>query len=241
MESGKQSFEIEGRIRAANYLIEIFIMTDERWPKICLREEIRGLKNRNPSPWGAELQKALKLVGVGETINLIWEGFKTGNFSEKIRENLLTGVEIRTEQLIQQDWNKIDRSKYCGNYKNWKCFVGKEEYWGDKNFKATEKEQWARLRCGNVGIAGNKGYKITICRTCKKFEENIFHIWTCEEALRKVDQGLVKKINQWRGNLIGNSFEKLVIKTLKSRPNPDLCRYARSFERIARDARLQEV
>lgn len=40
---------MEARRRASRYMVEILRMQDERWPKICLKEEMRGIKNRNPS------------------------------------------------------------------------------------------------------------------------------------------------------------------------------------------------
>ena len=41
--------EIETRRRAAKYIVEILKMKEDRWPKVYLRDEIRGIINRNPS------------------------------------------------------------------------------------------------------------------------------------------------------------------------------------------------
>ena len=46
--------EIETRKRAAKYIVEMLKMKEDRWPKVCLREEIRAIINRNPSQWGRE-------------------------------------------------------------------------------------------------------------------------------------------------------------------------------------------
>ena len=49
LEAGKRTVEIETRRRAAKYIVEILKMKEDRWPKVFLREEIRGIINRNPS------------------------------------------------------------------------------------------------------------------------------------------------------------------------------------------------
>lgn len=95
MESGRHSLETETVMRAGKYLFEILRMDSHRWPKICLREEIRGLINNNPTKWGKTLKKAFSDVGDGETISMIWFEEK----SEIISNNLTTLVK-----------KKIDRS-----------------------------------------------------------------------------------------------------------------------------------
>ena len=44
--------------------------------------------------------------------------------------------------------------------------MGREKYWDDKKIEYWDKEQWARLRCGNVGKAGNKEFQDVSCRLC---------------------------------------------------------------------------
>ena len=46
--------------------------------------------------------------------------------------------------------------KQCGNRK---VLVGKSN-------KCREKGHWTKIRCGNVGKAGNKGYKDSTCGLC---------------------------------------------------------------------------
>ena len=71
LEAGKQSVEIETRRRAAKCIVEILKMKEYRWPKVCLREEIRGIINRNPSQWGREFKQALEEVGDGRIVGTI--------------------------------------------------------------------------------------------------------------------------------------------------------------------------
>ena len=56
LEAGKRSLEIETRRRAGKYIVGILKMKKDRWPKVCLREEIRGIINRNPSQWRREFK-----------------------------------------------------------------------------------------------------------------------------------------------------------------------------------------
>ena len=41
--------------------------------KVCLREEIRGIINRNPSQWWREFKQALEEVGDGRIVGAIWK------------------------------------------------------------------------------------------------------------------------------------------------------------------------
>ena len=73
LEAGKRSVEIETRRRAAKYIVEILKMKEDRWPKVCLREEIRRIINRNPSQWRREFKQALEEVGDGRIVDAIWK------------------------------------------------------------------------------------------------------------------------------------------------------------------------
>lgn len=71
MEAGRHDMEVEGLKRAGRYLMDIGDMGEERWPKVCLREELRGIKNRFGSKWGDGVVKALSNVGDGESIDML--------------------------------------------------------------------------------------------------------------------------------------------------------------------------
>ena len=66
--------EIEARRRAGKYLVEVLKMKEGRWSKVCLREELRGIVNGNPSRWGVEFQDAMRGVADGRTVDLMWSG-----------------------------------------------------------------------------------------------------------------------------------------------------------------------
>ena len=57
---------------AAKYIVEILKMKGDRWPKLCLRKEIRRTINRNPSQWGREFKQVLEEVGDGRIVGAIW-------------------------------------------------------------------------------------------------------------------------------------------------------------------------
>ena len=41
---------------AARYIEDVMKMDDSRWPKKCVREEIRGVINGDATKWGKELR-----------------------------------------------------------------------------------------------------------------------------------------------------------------------------------------
>ena len=88
-------------------------MEEDRWPKICLREEIRRILNRNPTKRGKEFKMAMDEVGEGG----LWETIKNGN-KEELEEKIERSLRIKRDQEIQHDWNRIDKSKFCKEYKN---------------------------------------------------------------------------------------------------------------------------
>ena len=51
LEAERRSMEVEMRRRASKYILEVCEMKEGRWPKICLREELRGISKGQPSQW----------------------------------------------------------------------------------------------------------------------------------------------------------------------------------------------
>lgn len=94
MESGAESIETEVRRGAASYLVSILAMSDERWPEICLREEVRSIINTNPTKWAKEFSSALASVGDDETTRQISE---EGKVDATIKD-LDRGLKIKKEQ-----------------------------------------------------------------------------------------------------------------------------------------------
>lgn len=88
-------------------------------------------------------------------------------------------ITIKTGQEIQLNWSKIERSTYCKNYKKWKNTAARECYWDKRKLKGSVKEQWARIRCGCVGKAGENGYRHTKYKLCKEGKEDLVDILRC--------------------------------------------------------------
>ena len=80
-----------------------------------------------------------------------WRGITAKEEREKIQDmkNLLT---IDMEQTIQEDWARVECSKYCPYFKRLKTDIIMETYWTDKDKDKDEKKKqlWARARCGNI-------------------------------------------------------------------------------------------
>ena len=105
-------------------LVEVLKMKEGRWSKVCLREELRTIVNGNASRWGVEFRNAMRGVGDGRTIDLMWSG--TGGV-RLIEKYLGEGVE-RKEHDIQGDWVKVDKSTLCSIYKEIKEGFEREKY-----------------------------------------------------------------------------------------------------------------
>lgn len=97
MEAGKGSLEIEARERAGNYLMQVLRMEDNRWPKICLKEELRGIRKNCSSKWEMRLKKVFEEVGDGEVINWMPGKEKTNEVERKLVE----GIKTKRDQEIQ--------------------------------------------------------------------------------------------------------------------------------------------
>ena len=71
----------------------ILEMTDNRWTKICLRQEVRGILINNKSKWGEELEKGVRDVGECEIIRGIWDYKGDNDTKDKIDRGLNTKME----------------------------------------------------------------------------------------------------------------------------------------------------
>ena len=134
-------------------------MKEDRWPKIYLKEELRNWKNKNESRWCREVELALRKVGDGETLELM----RVAEDLQALPERMEIGCRVLIDQTIQDDWC-IDKSTYYPEYRRRKDTVGLERYWKQNGVNGSDKEQWSRMRCGNVAKAGNKGYKDKQCK-----------------------------------------------------------------------------
>lgn len=57
---------------------------------------------------GQKNLRAIEETGDGELIGLVREGKEL----EKIASKLKEGVKVKVEQELQQDWDRVDKSKY---------------------------------------------------------------------------------------------------------------------------------
>ncbi|KAI4490291.1 hypothetical protein M0802_010759 [Mischocyttarus mexicanus] len=165
METGKGNLEFETRRMAGDYLLRVLRMADERWPKICLREEIRGIVNGYQSEFGQRLKK----VEDKEGIRWMFEGRELGAIRKKLEEWRAR----REEQGVQRCWGKKGRSSFCRRYKEWKIVLECKSYWNNWKWSGRMKEQWARLRCGSVGRSEQRGFQNTRCRLCGRGDETL--------------------------------------------------------------------
>ena len=193
-EAGERSLEVEARRRAASYVVKIQEMEENRWPKIFLREEIRGMINTEATEWGKSVLEAWSEVGDGRTAKIIWEE----GCNDDIEEQLSKEIWTKAEQEIQQDRGKIERSEYWTYYKEWIPDINGGDYWKNQETDGRIKEIWARLRSGNYAKEGKKGYKNKSCRVFQTEEETLRHImWTCQKTKERLRKESKEWIEKW--------------------------------------------
>lgn len=81
--------------------------------------------------------------------------------------------------------------------KRWQVTGEGESYWEIEVLALSDKIQWARHRCGNVGKAGNKGYENVDCRFCGEMEENMEHTSLCDRTKveKQIDQKWLEEVD----------------------------------------------
>lgn len=87
-EGGMESIMVTVRKRACMYLLDIMRMEDKRWPKVCLREECRGILNGEPTRWGNAVVMALEEMKCSDVIRMIWEKKEIAVIEDRLNEGL---------------------------------------------------------------------------------------------------------------------------------------------------------
>ena len=123
--------------------------------------------------------KAMREVGDGRIIDVIWAGSEEIELIDKF---LRDGIEIKKGRDIQLDWVKTDRSTFNQLFKEPEEGIDGEKYWGNEEVRGDLKDQSAKLRCGNIGKTGKKGFKSWKCAICNTQDESLEHIWPCKAA-----------------------------------------------------------
>lgn len=95
MKTGRENIKIE--IRACKYLLEIIKMGEDRWPKICLKEEMKRAKKGKTNGWIKRVAKTFEEVREGKIINLLGEGKEI----ERMEEEMKSIVNVKLKQDIQ--------------------------------------------------------------------------------------------------------------------------------------------
>ncbi|CAG5073385.1 Similar to mars1: Methionine--tRNA ligase [Cotesia congregata] len=178
--------------RALRFLADVVRMDDDRWTKICIKNEMREIMNKNPKKWGKTIEKFLQKIGIGELPKMIYKGCSSDDVEEKIK----SGLENYKWMLDEKEEILIKKSTYNELYKNIKTEES-NNYWKRDNIRSEDKETWARLRCGNIWRDGKKGQNNWGCRICEKEQETIIHIINCKEIHEKVTVEGKEAKNKW--------------------------------------------
>lgn len=201
-------------------------MKDHRWPKICLKEEIRGIINGYPTKWGKKVVKIFKEMVVEDVIKMIWESKE----HEVIKTRIDEGLVNLWWKLLKSEWSRIERSSYNHLFK-YMTINDEISYWEDVH-KSKDKEIWARFRCGNIGRANKEGEKEWDYRLCGNENETICHLIKCNEAWKKVGKDSVEYIKDWLKDVDDQALIDEVVNLLGSSLNEKVCKYFRDIEKI---------
>lgn len=225
-ELGVRGIKTTARERVCRYMRDVMNMKDERWPKVCLKEECRAIMNNKPSKWGQKVKEMFEEMGVGEVIGWMWRGEN----GEKVYKRMQEGMNVWIEKERESDWRKIVGSTYNELYKEIMPGEQGAEYLNIRRKKREEIRTWARLRCGNIGRADKKGYKEWICRLCNRERETLQHLVICDEAWRIQDEGVRVRMQRWRESWGGNGEREELVKMLKGEVCSMMCEYVSKIE-----------
>ncbi|CAG5078452.1 Protein of unknown function [Cotesia congregata] len=155
-------------------------------------------------------------------IQMIWDKKEAA----MIEQRLMAGLNSLMSETKLEDDRKIMESTFNRRYKFIKTTMGTEPYWVDSWIK----EVWCRIRCGNIVRAGKKGFKDWQCRLCQNEDETLEHIFRCRSlkaaANEKIRGGVAE---EWR-----QTFDWLLMQTLRGDPIKEICEYIQRFENLVK-------
>lgn len=94
-ETRSETIEMVVKERIWRYIAKIIRMDENRWPKICLREEIRGVLNKNPTKWGKKIENIAREMKSENVIKMIYDN----EDGEKIEDEIKKGLGEYKKQL----------------------------------------------------------------------------------------------------------------------------------------------
>ncbi|CAG5075558.1 Protein of unknown function [Cotesia congregata] len=230
LEAGVESSLFMTRKRASRYLVDILRMEDSRWPKLCLREEVRNIMNGKPSKWGKAVVQTLELMECEDVLELIWRKHDP----DEVQQRLDEGFEVLRVLEEKKTREMVFKSTYCPLYKFIKTTENCEDYWKDKTGESWTKEVWARLRCGSVERCFKKGFKDWTCRICNSQQETLAHLLTCREARNLCSEKTVQVIQSLTENKYEADLDFLVKELLRGPPVREVCSLIAAIERAGK-------
>lgn len=232
-ETRSEMIEVLVKDRLWRYMINISRMGENRWPKICLKEKMRSILNRQQSKWGEKIRRLVKEMEREKVIEMIYNNAET----EEIEEEIKKGLEVYKNKLEKKVEEKIKKSTYNKLYKNLVPISETESYWCDKEMKNTDKEIWARVRCGNLTRAEKKGISDWKCRGCKDQDETLTHVLVCEKVSEKLSEESKKTLEIWSDyKKCEKILEIKIIECLNNKICRNVCKLLKETENILRES-----
>lgn len=68
IEIERQRMQVEMQKKTEKYLLEVLKMNEKRQSKVCLKENLRGIRNRNPCRWRQILMQVFERIVDSESL-----------------------------------------------------------------------------------------------------------------------------------------------------------------------------
>ncbi|KAK0157230.1 hypothetical protein PV328_011719 [Microctonus aethiopoides] len=114
--------------RLWRYMRKVYEMEAERWPKICLREEVRNILDRKPTVWGMKLLGVARDMYIEKVFEDIWNGVDVG----AIRRTIDGGLRKLGKDYDDEDEMRLSVSTYNSWYKDLSADDLEAKCWEDK-------------------------------------------------------------------------------------------------------------
>lgn len=211
------------------YVRKVYGMEEGRWPKVCLREEVRNILNNRPTDWGKKVYKSAREMGIVRVFEEMWNGAEAG----EIRRITEEGLRRLKKKYEEEDDARIQLSTYNPLYEEICAEGSGNKYWEMRGRTGREKEIWCRIRCENVGKDGKKGWADENCRMCRREVESFTHILSCEKLAGNLKrETLVETIREKIGGGAEEEKSERLKVLLRGECDRDICEYVESVQAI---------
>lgn len=105
MESGQRGLIMETRRRVLTFLREVSRLGVDRLVRVCLQEELRGIGNSTPSPWGKTPSASLEQWEGRDLLEVLRNGeIERKEYKGKLKEYIERG---EAREMVEDDRRSV--------------------------------------------------------------------------------------------------------------------------------------